>query len=248
MTESAYSPRHRTAVLLCGTGTAGYYQAGVLRGLAEAGVKIDVVAGHGPGVANALCAAIDGDSRLWDDAGPWSASSLRRSYRWRTALRLGALGLGLALALLLLAPAAMSAQGLPAYRPINPVAASRSGLGFEPFHVPVPGRWQADVGVEYASTIEYNQNDGATYYLDSELFRARATVYRDLTPAAFLLAEAELLGAYGGVLDGFLEWYHDLLGIEIPERERRPRNDFLYLADLPDRSPLLRRPGDRSMR
>ena len=53
----------------------------------------------------------------------------------------------------------------------------------------------------------------------------------------------ELLGAYDGVLDGFLEWYHGLLGIEIPERERRPRNDFLYAADLPGRSPVLRRPG-----
>ena len=148
------------------------------------------------------------------------------------------------LALLLLTPAAALAQGLPAYRPINPVAASRSGLGFEPFRVPVPGRWQADVGVEYASTIEFNQNDDAIYYLDSELFRARAKVYRDLTPRAFLLAEAELLGAYDGVLDGFLEWYHDLLGIEIPERERRPKNDFLYAADLPDRSPVLRRSGD----
>jgi hypothetical protein len=149
----------------------------------------------------------------------------------------------LALALLLLAPAAL-AQGLPAYWPINPVAASRSGLGFEPFRLPVPGRWQADVGMEYASTIESNQIADASYYLDSELFRARAKVYRDLSRRAFLLAEAELLGAYGGVLDGFLEWYHDLFGIEIPERERRPKNDFLYAADLPDRGPVLRRPGD----
>jgi hypothetical protein len=149
----------------------------------------------------------------------------------------------LALALVLLAPAAL-AQGLPAYRPINPVAGSRSGLGFEPFRVPVPGRWQADVGIEYASTIEFNQTDDASYYLDSELFRARAKVYRDLSHRAFLLAEAELLGAYDGVLDGFLEWYHDLLGIEIPERERRPKNDFLYAADFTGRSPVLRRPGD----
>jgi hypothetical protein len=149
----------------------------------------------------------------------------------------------LALALVLLAPAAL-AQGLPAYRPINPVAASRSGLGFESFRIPVPGRWQADVGIEYASTIEFNQTDDASYYLDSELFRARAKVYRDLSHRAFLLAEAELLGAYDGVLDGFLEWYHDLLGIEIPERERRPKNDFLYAADFAGRSPVLRRPGD----
>jgi hypothetical protein len=101
VTESAYSPRLRTAVLLCGTGTAGVYQAGVLRALSEAGVKIDVVAGHGPGVANALCAAIDGDQRLWDEAGPWASAALRRAYRWRGALRTTAFGLGLALALLL---------------------------------------------------------------------------------------------------------------------------------------------------
>jgi hypothetical protein len=149
-----------------------------------------------------------------------------------------------ALVLLLFAPDAAASQGLPPFRPINPVAASRSGIAFEPFREPVPGRWQADVGLEYASTIEFNQLDDASYFLDSELMRTRATVYRDLTPRAFLLAEVELLGAYDGVLDGFLEWYHGLLGIEIPERERRPRNDFLYAADLPGRSPVLRRPGD----
>ncbi len=31
------------------------------------------------------------------------------------------------------------------------------------------------------------------------------------------------MGAYAGIFDGLLEWYHGLLGIEIPERERRPR-------------------------
>ena len=41
VSDSSYSPRLRTAVLLCGTGTAGAYQAGVLRALTEAGVKID---------------------------------------------------------------------------------------------------------------------------------------------------------------------------------------------------------------
>ena len=152
--------------------------------------------------------------------------------------------LALTLLVLSLAPATAAAQGLPAFRPINPVAASRSGLAFEPFREPAPGRWQADVGLEYASTIEFNQEGAASFYLDSELLRARATLYRDLGPRTFLLAEAELLGAYDGVLDGFLEWYHDLFGIDIPERDRRPRNDFLYAADLRDRSPVLRRPGD----
>lgn len=151
--------------------------------------------------------------------------------------------LPLMLLVLALAPAVAAAQGLPSFRPINPVAASRSGLGFEPFRDPVPRRWRTDVGLEYASTIEFNQEGGASFYLDSELLRARATVYRDIGARSFLLAEAELLGAYDGVLDGFLAWYHDLLGIEIPERDRRPRNDFLYAADLPDRPAIRRRPG-----
>ncbi len=67
---------------------------------------------------------------------------------------------------------------------------------------------------------------------------------RQVSPTTFVLAEAELLGAYAGVFDGTLEWYHDLLGIDIPERDRRPRNDFLYAADLPGRPQLARDPGD----
>ena len=150
----------------------------------------------------------------------------------------------LALVLLLVLPESTRAQGLPPFRSINPAAASRSGVSFEPYHTPRPRRWSADVGLEYASTIEYNVLPDASFLLDSELLRVRASLARDLSRTTFVLAEAELLGAYSGVLDGFLEWYHDLLGIEIPERERRPRNDFLYAAELPARAPLLRRPGD----
>jgi hypothetical protein len=104
MSESSYSPRLRTGVLLCGTGTAGVYHAGVLKALTEAGIKIDVLAAHGAGVVTALSAAIDGGTKLWDPAGPWTSGPLRRAYRWRAALRFAALGL-IAAALILVAPA-----------------------------------------------------------------------------------------------------------------------------------------------
>jgi hypothetical protein len=78
-----YSPERRTALVLCGTGAHGAYHAGVLRALQEAGVKIDVVAGHGVGAAAAALAAIDGGAQLWDDSGIWRASGVRRFYRWR---------------------------------------------------------------------------------------------------------------------------------------------------------------------
>jgi hypothetical protein len=104
--ESSYSPGLRTAVVLCGAGTAGVYQAGVLRALAEAGVKVDLFAAHGAGVITALCGAIDGGARLWDPAGPWLSPRLRRAYRWRAALRAGALGLAAA-GLLVISPVAI---------------------------------------------------------------------------------------------------------------------------------------------
>jgi hypothetical protein len=86
--------------VLCGVGTAGAYQAGALRALAEAGIKVDVVAAHGAGVLTALAAAIDGGSRLWAADGPWSDRRLRRAYRWRPALRVAMAGLLAALVVL----------------------------------------------------------------------------------------------------------------------------------------------------
>ena len=114
MPDASYSPRVRTALVLCGAGTAGAYQAGVLRALTEAGVKLDVVAGHGPGAANALCAAIDGSARLWDTEGPWMAPSLHGAYRWRAALRVLFVGLG-ATAIVLISPMLVLAAAAVAY-------------------------------------------------------------------------------------------------------------------------------------
>jgi hypothetical protein len=100
--DGSYSPRLRTGVIFCGTGTAGAYQAGVLKALTEAGVKIDLLAGHGAGVMTALCGAIDGGARLWDASGPWTDARLRGAYRWRPALRIAAWGLIAAAAVLAL--------------------------------------------------------------------------------------------------------------------------------------------------
>lgn len=101
MALSSYAPRLRTAVVLCGTGTAGPYHAGVLRALNEAGIKVDVVAAHGVGAVGALSAAVDSGGHLWADAGPWTTPRATRAYRWRRALRVAVGALGLACVLLL---------------------------------------------------------------------------------------------------------------------------------------------------
>ena len=84
---SVYSPKRRTAVVLAGTGAHGAYHAGVLRALEEAGVKVDVYAGHGVGAANAALAAIGGHARLWDASGVWRAPSTRGWYGWKRSIR-----------------------------------------------------------------------------------------------------------------------------------------------------------------
>ncbi len=83
-----YSPHRRTALLFAGAGTAGAYQAGVLRALHEAGVKIDVVGGRGIGAVSALFAAVDGGARLWDDNGLWKTPAVAGLYPWHPLLRL----------------------------------------------------------------------------------------------------------------------------------------------------------------
>ena len=139
----------------------------------------------------------------------------------------------LLLAVLLLVPSRLEGQSLPAFAPINPVATSRSGLGFEPYRDPAPGRWLVAIGVDYASTIEYNDLTTGDYFLDSELLRVSVRASRDLDRRTFVLADADVRGAYAGFLDGFLEWYHGLLGVDIPERDRRPRDEFLYEVSSP---------------
>lgn len=84
--DRQYSTRLRTALVLTGTGTAGAYHAGVLRALHEAGIRIDLVAARGVGVAGALFAAVDGSARLWDENGLWRRAAARRHYGWRPSL------------------------------------------------------------------------------------------------------------------------------------------------------------------
>jgi hypothetical protein len=114
VTDTSYSPRLRTGILLCGSGTAGAYQAGALRAILEAGIKIDVLAAHGAGVLTALAASVDGGPRVWDAAGPWTDPRLRQAYRWRPALRWAFVGLVGCIALLL-SPLVVLAAAAAAY-------------------------------------------------------------------------------------------------------------------------------------
>ena len=142
-----------------------------------------------------------------------------------------------------LIPSPAATQGLPAYAPINPAAASRTGLGFEPLRPARPHQWVGDLAVDYASAIEHALLREAGFDLDAEILRLRFRAARDLSPAAFVELDASAGGAYGGFLDGFLNWYHRARGITLEERERRPDGAFLYRLELPGGMVLRRRPS-----
>ena len=120
---SPYSPERRTALVLCGTGAHGAYHAGVLRALQEAGVKIDLVAGHGIGAAGAALAAIGGSSRVWEDNGIWRSPRVRALYAWkRTAVAAPLICAGLALVMVATIAAAAAGLAIPRWWPAAVVA------------------------------------------------------------------------------------------------------------------------------
>jgi hypothetical protein len=106
-----YSPDRRTAVVLCGTGAHGAYHAGVLRALQEAGVKVDVVAGHGVGAGAAALAAIDGAASLWDATGIWRSVASRPFSGWKPLVATTG-WIAVALACVLLVPVVFLVIGL----------------------------------------------------------------------------------------------------------------------------------------
>ena len=110
----SYSPERRTALVLTGTGAHGAYHAGVLRALQEAGVKIDLLAGHGIGAGSAALAALDGAARLWEPAGIWRSPAVARMYGWRWPIRATG-AIGVVLLTILLTPVAVLLVGLLVY-------------------------------------------------------------------------------------------------------------------------------------
>jgi hypothetical protein len=110
----SYSPDRRTALVLCGTGAHGAYQAGVLRALQEVGVRVDVMAGHGVGAASAALAAIDGTAKLTDATGLWRGRGVTALYGWKWPIRWAG-WVTLALAGVLATPLLFLAAGLVVY-------------------------------------------------------------------------------------------------------------------------------------
>lgn len=129
-----------------------------------------------------------------------------------------------------LAPTALPAQSLPEFHPVNPVAEARSGLYFQPFVSPGM-RWRFGAAFDYGSMVELGFRTSpadTSLLLDAEALRLNLTVTRNLDTRHFVTAQGWVGGSYGGFLDGFLNWYHGIIGIPFPERQGRPHDSFAY--------------------
>lgn len=135
-----------------------------------------------------------------------------------------------------------AAQGLPPYLAMNPVLTSRSGLFFQPYVDPAR-RWNARLLMDYASLIEYSGQATSSVVLDAELLRLDATLIRN-TGRGFVGVSGSFNGAYDGFLDGPLNWYHRVTGLQVKAREIRPDNVYDYAIKIPSGDSLVRaRPG-----
>lgn len=114
---------------------------------------------------------------------------------------------------------------------MNPMVQRRSGLATLPW-VEAGKNWRIGWLTDYANTLEYVDLPAVTYVQDAELLRLELTATRGLGGRGFLLVSGNVQGAYDGFLDGFLNWYHDLLGLDLPARELRPKNEFGYSLEL----------------
>jgi uncharacterized protein DUF3187 len=145
---------------------------------------------------------------------------------------------GLTLAVFaVLPPCRLAAQtdlGLATDHQSNLLASARSPLYFQPRVQPRDGT-RFSVAFDYASIYELSYGAaGGDYVQDLELSTFRFTATRDLSPTTFVSADLPLSTAWKGGIDGFLHWWHGLLGIEIPQRDLRPEHRFGYRLVLPN--------------
>ncbi|MEO5798190.1 MAG: DUF3187 family protein, partial [Gemmatimonadales bacterium] len=85
---------------------------------------------------------------------------------------------------------------------------------------------------------------GRTYNFDAETLSGDIWLTHDLSPRVFVLGNVAIRGGYAGFMDGFLNWYHDLIGLKVPARNKRTENRFTWEYDLPDGQHIVHeRPG-----
>jgi len=129
----------------------------------------------------------------------------------------------------------LQGQGLPPYSAINPLAEMRSGLATHP-RLDSDRFWSVHLTTEYGSLIEYAGGRPERLVLDSEISVTRLWVARSIGERAHVSAGISWNHATSGYMDGFFDAVHDVIGVTVAGRDRRPENSFAYRISLGDRA------------
>ncbi len=144
---------------------------------------------------------------------------------------------------MLVSPALLAAQHLPPYVPVSPILTSRSPLYAQPVAPLTPG-WSGWIVTDYSNVIEQRStSDRRTMLLDAELLQIDLWARRGIGEKNFLVVNLPLRGGYDGHLDGFLNWFHEVIDLPVPARNNRPSNEFAWRTMLPDGEFRRARPG-----
>lgn len=101
-----------------------------------------------------------------------------------------------------------------------------------PVNAELPGSeaLETTLAMEYSNTFFDLRNDRWDIVIDMEMLVAELSMVYGVTEKLALRLEVPVISMQAGFLDGFLENYHDLLGVGNYGRENRPKNEFSYQA------------------
>jgi Protein of unknown function (DUF3187) len=94
--------------------------------------------------------------------------------------------------------------------------------------VPVRGELEATLAAEYSNTYFNQHNERWDVLMDMEMLITEVSLVYGLTSKAALRLDLPMVSMGGGFLDGFLENYHDAIGVGNYGREERPKNEYAY--------------------
>jgi hypothetical protein len=96
--------------------------------------------------------------------------------------------------------------------------------------LPEQGVWEATLALEYSNTYFNFRNPRWDLLIDMEVLVADLSLVYGFSEKFALRLDLPLISMQDGFLDGFLQNYHDFLGVSNYDREERPKNHFAYRA------------------
>jgi hypothetical protein len=94
--------------------------------------------------------------------------------------------------------------------------------------LPGQGTLETTFALEYSNTYFDYRNSRWELLIDMEVLVADLSIVYGVCETFAIRLDLPMISMQDGFLDGFLENYHDFLGVSNYNRENRPKNDFAY--------------------